>query len=272
MIFSTTIFSSSKEYVKIETAKYQSLIHGHLIKIRKDEDMIQAFKKLDAPNIPYLINEKEKDIVRRKVSISKYKRIINSLALVPTNKRVFLKLLKTLNHYIIYEILKGGIYTFPYSIGTLSMYITNRSYTLKSINWAKTMTNVHNIAKVLEPDLYEKHKKGYIYTFEYMSIMRQHLHPTPNKPLWLVYNLSDTVWFAKFKKGVINNKEKYFFKFSGTYYILHDKKTVNDLEQLYKSVDEILNSTQIGFINKMTLLKKFFSTEVKYKYNDLSTS
>lgn len=272
MYKSTEIYNVAKKYVTTEIAKYDRLIMKNSQLIIRYEAQVKKYETLDAPNIKGLIQYKIKAIENCERKILRYRNEIGILNLIPLKRvRVFNYILKTLNFNISREVLKGGIYNFPLNIGKLYILVGDRKFTLNSINWARSMQILNNIAKRDAPSIYAQYKKREIQQFEYVQLMREHVYPTYGKPRWIVYCEDDTSWWIIFKRGAYKNANKYYFKFKGTYFVIFKNKSIASLKKVFGTVNEVLDCKKIGFVNKVLILKTYFN-EQKYYYNDISTN
>jgi hypothetical protein len=271
MFYVKDVYKYAKEYVMVEIKAADRIIFNHLRGMKRDEAVIKIYKTKDEPNIKGLIKQKEESIERHKQRINYYQNKIKILKLIPIKRhRTFISILKILNKNIIREVLRGGKYIFPLGIGKLYILVGDKYYTANSINWPKSMAIINNIAKNVAPDIYEDFRNKKIQQFEYMQLMKQHLYPVPGKPRWVVTDDETTAWWIVFKKGNNPNHNKYFFKLKPTHYVKLKDKTLSMLKKYFDTAEDVINSNDLGFREKVHVLRLFFN-EQKLKYNDISS-
>jgi len=265
------ILMFAREYVDVERRKADNALSNHFRLLKREKAILEVLKTKDAPNIKGLIKIKEESIINRQIRIDYYKHRIKIINLIPIKRqRVFSHLLKTLNKHIIREVLKGGKYLFPLNVGKLYILVGDKIMGTRNIDWNRSMNVIHNIAKKQFPEIYADYKSGKLKQFEYMDIMKPHLFPTPGKPRWIILNDNPYSWWIVFKRGNYANKNKYFFTLKGTRYIKFKDKTTDRLKHHFNNATDVINSAELGFKDKVLILRKFFN-EQKLYYNDISS-
>lgn len=271
MIHSSKIYVYAKEYVLIEIKAADRAVFNHMRGIERDKRVIKIYENTDAPNIKGLIKQKYKDIDNHNIRINYYQNKIKILKLIPLKrKRTFLAILKILNRNIIREILRGGKYLFPLNVGKLYVLVGDRIYTSNSINWGASMKIINNIAQKNVPDLYKRFIDKELQQFEYIQLMKEHLYPNPGKPRWIVTSDNPTAWWIVFKKGNLKTINKYFYKLKPTHYIKFKEQTFKALGKHFSSSEDVINSDNLGFMEKVQILRIYFN-EQKLNYNDISS-
>lgn len=272
MIHSSKIYLYAKEYVAVEMKASDKAIFNHQRSIKRDYRIIEIYKTKSEPNIKGLIKQKYIEIENHKARVLYYQHRIKMLNLIPLKrKRTFLAILKVLNRNIIREVLRGGKYVFPLNIGKLYVLVGDKKFTSTAVNWHSSMRIINSIAEKNVPELYAKFKRKELLQFEYIQLMKEHLHPTPGKPRWIVTTDSDTSWWLVFKRGNLKSQHKYFYKFKFTHYIKFKDKSLDLMKPYFNTAEEVINSTNVGFRDKVLILKRFFN-EQKLNYNDISSN
>jgi hypothetical protein len=267
------IYLISEEYTKKHYSQYLNRIINKNKEIKKYEAQIEYLQHKidnneDIPNLQYLIDEKRKKIKYIKVKINEYNHHLTALLYIPKRKRVFLYLLRLININVAAEILKGGIYRFPYQVGKLYI-LTIKNYIGKnSINWNASFRNLNRIAKDKDPQLYEKYKNGELKHFEYIYAMKQYVYPTYGKQYWLVHNDDSELFTLRFKKGAPIVSDKSYFKFKPTNFINLPNKYADNHNKYFSDIDSLIYSNKLGFKNKIAVIKRFFK-DFKYCYNGI---
>jgi len=271
MFYVKDIYKYAKEYVLVEIKAADRIIANHLRGIERDKAVIKIYETKSEPNIKGLIKQKYQDIANHERRINYYQHKIKLLKLIPIKRqRTFIAILRILNRNIIREVLRGGKYVFPFGIGKLYILVGDKFYTANSVNWAKSMKIINNIAKKDAPELYEDFRNKKIQQFEYIQLMKQHLYPTPGKPRWVILSDDTTAWWVIFKRGNNPNQNKYFYKLKVTHYVKLKHKALALLGKYFNNAEEVINSDDLGFIDKVQVLRIYFN-EQKLNYNDISS-
>jgi len=265
------IFSINvKEYIITELKISYKALDNHIVKLNNLKILLDRYYTSSAPNITWLIKDKQNKIIYHQKRIYYFKRRIKILKLFPKRPQIISKLLTAINTNIAKEILRGGIYTIPFNLGRLYILVVNRKNIYKNINWYQSYQELEKIAKRECIDIYNSYKNKEIDKFIFTRAMQPYTYPTPHKPRWIIYNLSETAWMWYFRKGNFKDRNKHPFSFKPTEKMQQRNMTPADIYKTFDNVEGIIEASNIGNINKLQLIK-LINPSFKQYYHDIST-
>jgi len=237
-------YYGSQEYIK------QCIINNRAEFEKIDVNIDNLFKN------PYIADLKIKELVAngQLTRVAHYvKSYVNSIRYLTLHKLLYERLVKSIMPYEVYlkilgysdieiakHILKGGYYTFG-NAGKL--YIREKERTFLFNGRLVKLPVDWGTSNKYKAKLIEEGKIPYDQT------------TAPNGIKWHVYHNSDYAYWFWWEAGAIQNRG--FFKFIPSKFC----RRGNRKNILFNSFDEILNSTEIGNVNKMLELMKFNSLQ-----------
>lgn len=168
---------------------------------------------------------------------------------------LYRRLQLSLNHEIAKHILKGNIYSFGGTIGSIRIYIKDipKERRLKRINWCQSFGFYNKLIK----DGYTPKTKA-----------------NPDGIEWHIHSISDNVAFVRFKpsrKPCINAKYyKFHLGYSHEMCPSEDKKAIKGVKALKnKTFNEILDMRGLNSMNKLSAICSNFDDLKRELYPDI---
>jgi hypothetical protein len=184
------------------------------------------------------------------IYLSTHKTLYDRLSKAIIPYEVFISILTTANFEITKYILNGGIYTFGH-LGRMFIKEKPRTFFFKGcpaklpVDWGNSIKYREHLIKQGK-ELYNAAKN-------------------PNGNKWHLYHDSDFANWVIWQKSIYL-KNRHTFRFYPSNFRKRDNK------KPFTSKEEILNSTEIGFVNKMHELVRFdASHSINYRRPELET-
>lgn len=186
---------------------------------------------------------------------------IDILKLQPFDKSIYNMFNDEYYSRIVQFLLKGHSYLFFPLFGRFSIVKRNRSFSKNvqpAVDWKQSLDLLNLIVKSVDEPLYNRFINGEIDRDSYIELSKNYRYTKehPERPKYIVYYTDETnLWLWWSKKTIIKNSA--FYRFKPIKYINSGKGGYDNLLLSIKSVDDIIESTKLGVIDKLHLIKVY---------------
>jgi hypothetical protein len=200
----------------------------------------------------------------------KYTKLI-ALTTVYTNipEKIYASIIEDYNKVVQKTILKGEPITFGFGTGVFYVQVKLRikeykdTSTRQVVDWYESLKVLKEIAKRQEDanlhTLYTQYTTKTINKYEFIDNMKQHTYSTehPDKEQWLIFRVDDKAAWIVWNKHLANITHAGIYSFTPTNYINTEHRSQIEFANTAKSIDEILDSNEIGFRDKLNILLRY---------------